>query len=247
VAQAEVQVNTTAAEIPILESFLKQAAYQLDVLLGLQPGSLWNELVQEAPVPTLPPKILIGLPSELLRRRPDIRRVERQLAAATAQIGAATADLFPKFSLTGVFGLQSISAGDWFTGGSRFWSVGPTIRWPIFDAGKIRATIEVRNAQQEQALGRYEKTVLTAFQEVESSLVAYAQEQARYRSLVEAVAANRRAAVMANELYLRGLNDFLNVLVTQRSLYSLENDLAQSEATLELNLVTLYKALGGGW
>lgn len=247
VAQAEAQVNTTAAQIPLLESSLKQAAYQLDVLSGLEPGSLWNELAKEAPVPSLPSQVLIGLPSELLRRRPDIRRAERQLAAATAQIGAATADLFPKFSLTGAFGLQSISASDWFTGGSRFWSIGPTIRWPIFDAGKIRANIEIRNAQQEQALGQYEKTVITAFQEVESSLVAYAQEQARYRSLVEAVAANRRAAAMANELYLRGLNDFLNVLDTQRSLYTLENDLAQSEATMELNLVALYKALGGGW
>ncbi len=246
-AQAEARVNTTAAQIPTLESSLKQAAYALDVLLGLQPGALWDELSKETAIPRLPPEIPVGLPSELLRRRPDIRRAERQLAAATAQVGVATADLFPKFSLTGAFGFQSISASDWFTGGSRIWSVGPTIRWPIFDAGKIRANIEVRNAQQEQALRLYEKTVLTAFQDVETSLVNYSKEQARYRSLINAVAANRRAVQMANELYLKGLNDFLNVLDAQRSLYSAENDLAQSEAAMASNMVSLYKALGGGW
>jgi NodT family efflux transporter outer membrane factor (OMF) lipoprotein len=191
--------------------------------------------------------VLVGLPSELLRRRPDIRSAERQLAAATAQVGAAMADLFPKFSLTGGAGLQSISAGDWFSAGSRYWSIGPTIRWLIFDAGRIRANIEVRNAQQEQALVQYEKTLLTAFGDVETSLVNYSQEQTRYRALSQAVAANRRALEMANELYLSGLNSFLNVLDAQRSLYSSENDLAQSEATMAANLVALYKALGGGW
>jgi multidrug efflux system outer membrane protein len=247
VAQAEAQANSTAAQIPGLETALKQAAYGLDVLLGSQPGSLWDELAVEKAIPSLPPEVLVGLPAELLRRRPDVRRAERQLAAATAQVGAATADLYPKFSLLGTVGLQSISASDWFTGQSRFWSIGPTVSWPVFDAGKIRAAIEVRNAQQEQALGQYEKTVLIAFQDVETSLVAYAKEQERYRSLVGAVAANRRALAMANELYIRGLNDFLNVLEAQRSLSLTENDLAQSQATMASNLVSLYKALGGGW
>ena len=139
VAQQEAQVNTTASQIPTLESGLKQAAYALDVLLGSQPGALWGELAKEAEIPSLPPEVLVGLPSDLLRRRPDVRRAERQLAAATAQVGAATADLFPKFSLTGIAGLQSVSASDWFTRGSRFWSIGPTISWPVFDAGRIRA------------------------------------------------------------------------------------------------------------
>jgi len=247
VAQAEAQASTTAAQIPTLESALKQAAYSLDLLLGLSPGALWNDLANETTIPSLPPEVLVGLPSDLLRRRPDIRFAERDLAASTAQIGAAMADLFPKFSLTGAAGLQSISASDWFTGRSRYWSIGPTISWPIFDAGRIRANIEIRNAQQEQALNRYEKTVLAAFGDVEKSLVNYSREQARQRSLTDAVAANRRAVEMANELYVRGLNDFLNVLDTQRSLYVAENDLAQSEATMAANLVALYKALGGGW
>jgi outer membrane protein, multidrug efflux system len=247
VAQQEAQVNTTASQIPTLESFLKQVAYGLDVLLGSQPGALWNELAREAEIPGLPPEVLVGLPSDLLRRRPDIRRAERQLAAATAQVGAATADLFPKFFLTGVAGLQSVSASDWVNGGSRFWSIGPRITWPVFDAGRIRANIEIRNAQQEQALTQYEKSILSALRDVETALVNYANEQTRYRSLTEAVVANRRAVAMANELYIRGLNDFLNVLDTQRSLYVTESALAQSQATMATNLVALYKALGGGW
>lgn len=247
VAQAEGQLNTTAAQIPALDASLKQAAHRISVLIGLEPAALWDELAITEPIPSLPPEVLAGLPSELLRRRPDIRRAERQLAAATAQIGVATADLFPKFSLTGAFGLQSVSASDWFTGGSRFWSVGPTIRWPIFDAGRIRANIEVRNAQQEQLLIQYQKSILTALEDVENSLVSYSREQQRNRSLVAAVAANRRAFEMANELYIRGLSDFLTVLEAQRSLYASESDLSQSQAAMATDLVALYKALGGGW
>jgi multidrug efflux system outer membrane protein len=247
VAQADGQAQSSAAQIPLLEAALKQTVYRLDLLLGGQPGSLWKELAPDAPIPALPPQAHVGLPMDLLRRRPDIRRAERQLAAATAQIGAATADLYPKFSLSGAFGLQSISASDWFTGASRFWSIGPTITWPIFDAGKIRANIEVRNAQQEQALLLYQKSVLSALQDVESALVNYSQEQSRYRSLLEAAGANRRAVQLANDLYSQGLVAFLNVLDAERTLYTSESDLAQSEANMAANLVALYKALGGGW
>ena len=247
VARAEAQLNATASQVPTLESLLKQAAYNLDLLLGLSPGALWQELEKELAIPNLPPEVLVGLPSDLLRRRPDIRFAERRLAAATAQVGSAIADLFPRFSLTGAAGLQSISASDWFTGASRYWSIGPTIRWPIFDAGRIRANIEIRNAQQEQALTQYEQAILAALGDVEKSLVNYAQEQVRYRSLNDAVAANRRAVEMANELYVRGLDDYLSVLDSQRALYVTETELAQSEATMAANLVALYKALGGGW
>jgi NodT family efflux transporter outer membrane factor (OMF) lipoprotein len=247
VAQAQGQASLTAAEIPTLESALKQTVYRLDLLLGAQPGRLWDELAPEAPVPALPPAAHVGLPVELLRRRPDIRRAERQLAAANAQIGAATADLYPRFFLTGAFGLQSISADDWFSGGSRFWSIGPMITWPVFDAGKIRANIEIRSAQQEQALRLYEKSVLSALQDVESALVSYAKEQTRYRALLEAATANRRAVTLANELYKQGLVAFLNVLDAERTLYSSESELALSEANMASNLVALYKALGGGW
>jgi outer membrane protein, multidrug efflux system len=247
VAQAEAQANFTAAQIPTLESTIKQAAYALDILIGSEPGTLSAQLEKPGAIPALPPEVLVGLPSDLLRRRPDIRRAERQFAVATAQIGVATADLYPRFSILGTFGLQSISASDWFTGPSRFWSIGPSIRWPFFDAGRIRANIEVRSAQQEQALTQYEKTLLVALGDVETALVNYANEQNRHAALVDAVAANRRAVELANELYIRGLNSFLNVLDAQRSLFSTESDLAQSEATMAANLVALYKALGGGW
>ena len=247
VARAEAQLNSTASQIPTLESVLKGAVYNLDLLLGLSPGSLWPELEREIAIPQLPVEVLVGLPSELLRRRPDIRFAERRLAAATAQVGSAIADLFPRFFLIGDLGLQSVSASDWFTGRSRFWSIGPTISWPVFDGGRIRANIEIRNAQQEQALSEYEKIVLTALGDVEKSLVNYAQEKVRYRSLNAAVTANRRAVAMAQELYIRGLDDYLNVLDTQRALYVTESEMAQSEAAMAANLVALYKALGGGW
>jgi outer membrane protein, multidrug efflux system len=247
VAQAEGEVKTTEAQIPTLQTALKQTAYRIDILLGAQPGASWGELANDAPVPALPPEAHVGLPIDLLRRRPDIRSSERQLASATALVGAATADLYPKFSLAGSIGLQSISASNWFSAPSRFWSMGPTISWPVFDAGRIRATIEVRNAQQEQALRSYERSVLNALGDVESALVNYGNEQKRYRSLIEAVASNRRAVQMANDLYTHGLVPFLNVLDAQRTLYSSESDLAVSEASLASNLVALYKALGGGW
>jgi len=155
--------------------------------------------------------------------------------------------LFPKFSLTGVAGLNSVSASDWFTGGSKAWSVGPTVQWRIFDAGRIRANIRVENAKQEEVLAVYEKTVLTSLQDVEDALVAYAQEQVRYRSLKEGAEADQRAVELANELYTKGLADFLNVLDAQRSLYLAQDQLVQSQKTVSQNLVALYKALGGGW
>jgi len=247
VAQAQAQVQTTAATIPPLESSERQALHRLGVLLGRDPGALSAELSTPGPIPALPADVLVGLPSELLRRRPDIRRVERQLASATAEIGVATADLFPKFSLVGSAGLQSISASDWFTSGSRVWSIGPTVSWSILDGGKIRANIEVRKAQTDQKLVTYEQAVLTALEDVENALVSYAREQARHQLLVETVSANRQSLELANERYVKGLENFLTVLDAQRSLLTAEDELTESEATMATNLVALYKALGGGW
>ncbi len=172
---------------------------------------------------------------------------ERQLAAATANIGVAKADLFPKFYLTGVAGFESVSASDWFDGGSRFWSVGPTVQWRIFDAGRIRANIKVQNARQEQALATYEQTALTAFEDVENALVAYAKEQVRRRSLEDAVTSSQESLRLANQLYANGLSDFINVLDAERSLYQAQDALVQSDRTVSANLIALYKSLGGGW
>ncbi len=247
VQQSATLLATTRAEIPELESSLQAAIHRLGVLLGQAPGSLLAELSAEAPIPTAPPEVPAGLPSALLQRRPDVRRAERQLAAATADIGVATADLFPKFSLTGVAGFTSVSASDWFTSGSRLWSVGPTVQWKIFDAGRVRANIKVQNARQEQALAAYEQTALTAFEEVENALVSYAKEQTRRQSLAEAVSSSQNSLQLARDLYKNGLTGFLNVLDAERSLYQAQDQLAQSDRAVSANLIALYKALGGGW
>ncbi len=247
VAQAQAQLSTTEAGVPLLQTSMRQAIHQLGVLLGQPPESLLDELLATAPIPSGPPDIPAGLPSDLLRRRPDIRQAEQELAAATARIGVATANLFPRFFLTGAVGQASVDASDVFQSSSRFWSVGPTITWPVFTAGRLRAQVEIQNARQEQAAIRYEKTVLTALQDVESALVAYSKEQITRDSLIQAVKANRQAVDIANELYMRGLVDFLNVIISQRSLNFAEDQLAQSAQRVSSNLVALYKALGGGW
>ncbi len=247
VANAEAQVATTGAQIPSLEQSAQQAVYSLSLLLGLEPGALLAELTPPETIPAAPPAVPVGVPSELLRRRPDIRQAEAQIHAATAQIGVATADLFPRFSLTGNLGTQGSrfsSLTDW---SNRFWSIGPSASWTLFATGRIRSNIEVQKALQEQSLITYRTTVLTALQDVENALIASAKEQDHYRLLTEAVAANRRAVDLATKLYTQGQTDFLNVLQAQGALYLSETGLALSARTLATNLVALYKALGGGW
>jgi len=247
VAQAESQLASTQSQVPLLDILLRQAIHRLGVLLGQPPESLLEELNQDTPLPTIPPEIPLGLPSELLLRRPDIRRSERELAAATARIGVATAELFPRFSLTGSFGTQTDDMQHFLDRKSLFWSVGPNMSWPIFDAGRIRANIDVQDARQQQALALFQQTILTALEDVENTVVAYRQEQVRHRYLASAVQANRRAFQLANERYTKGLADFLSVLESQRSLYITEDALVQSEGQAVTNLIALYKALGGGW
>jgi len=247
VTRAAAQMSTTAAEIPELETGIKRTIHRLCVLAGVAPATLAGQLMQAVPIPQRPPDVPVGLPSELLRRRPDVRRAERQLAAATARIGAVTADLFPRFFLTGAVGLQSVSASDLLTGGSRFWSLGPSIQWPIFNAGGIRQNIRVQNARQEQAVLAYEQTVLISLEEVENALISYSKAQLRFRQLAKAEQANRRAVDLAHDRYRSGLVDFLDVLEAERSLYTAQAKLVQSERSASQNLVRLYKALGGGW
>ena len=149
--------------------------------------------------------------------------------------------------MRGIAGYESISASDWFSGGSKFWSLGPTVQWRIFDAGRIRANIRVQNARQEQALAAYEKTVLLSFEDVENSLVAYAKEQIRRRSLEDAVTSSQDSLHLANQLYGNGLASFINVLDAERSLYQAQDALVQSDKAVTQNLISLYKSLGGGW
>jgi NodT family efflux transporter outer membrane factor (OMF) lipoprotein len=247
VANAEADVASNESRIPLLEQNVQQVIYSLSVLLGREPGALLNELTAEAPIPATPPAVPVGLPSELLRRRPDIRRAEANLHAATARIGVATADLFPRFSLTGSLGTSGSQPKDLVNWDNRFWSIGPSVSWPIFDAGKIRANIGVQTAIQEQAIVGYRSTVLIALQDVENALIAYAKEQQHQVALVAAVTANRRAVDLATQLYTQGQTNFLDVLLAQRSLLGSEDALVQSERTMATNLISLYKALGGGW
>jgi len=246
VARAAALVAATAAEIPLYDRGEWQALHRLAVLTH-QPLDALSGLRQSAPIPVAPAAVLVGVPADLLRRRPDIRRAERQLAAATAQVGVAEAELYPKLSLTGFFNLQSASVDDMFKWPSRTFSVGPTVSWPIFEAGRLRAAVAVRSAQQEQALLGYEQTVQGAIQEVRDQMVALSTERQRRAALTEAVAADRDAADLAGKLYAQGFTDFLTVLDAQRQLNAAENALARSETQLDEALIGLYKALGGGW
>lgn len=246
-ARAEAQAESTLSQIPLLEENIESAMHRLAVLTGKQPEELEFELKSAAPIPSAIPAIPVELPSDLLRRRPDVREAEREVAAATARIGVAKADLFPKFYLGSATGLQSISAAKFFDAESGIWSFGPSMSWPIFAGGQIRQNIKAQNARQEQALDRYQETVLTSLEEVENSLVACNKELEHHDALARSEAADRRATELAEERYRSGLEDFLDVLETQRTLLAVQDDLAQSERDLGQNVIRLYKALGGGW
>jgi len=247
VAQQEAQVAATASKIPTLETSCRQSIHSLGTLLGEQPDALSEELSSPAPIPIAPPELPLGLPSELLRRRPDIRRDERKLAAAFANIGVATADLFPKFSLTGATQLQSISVSNLLSEGSIYWTFGPTVTWPIFKGGQIVGNIDKSKALRDESLVTYRQTILNALEEVENEIVAFSHERERYQYLLTEVSASQRALDLSTELYLGGLKNFLEVLDAQRTLLTSENDLATSQAAVSKDLVALDKALGGGW
>jgi NodT family efflux transporter outer membrane factor (OMF) lipoprotein len=245
--QSLYNLEHSRSQIPGLQTGLEAAKNRLAVLLGKKPGAVHPELAEEKSIPAIPVSVAIGIPAETLRHRPDIRRAERNLAAATARIGMATADLYPKFRLSGTIGLESISSGNLWQWASRSWNFGPGVSWNIFDAGAIRRNIQVQNARQEQALITYEATVLQAQEEVENALVAYAKEQQRRSTLAKATSAAKRADLLARDQYQAGLVDFNDVLNAQRSLLSFQDELAQSSGVATTNLIRLYKALGGGW
>lgn len=247
VDRARAHLAATEAQVPTLEAGVGRAAHRLGVLLGRGPGAAPELAVSEGRIPEPRAEVGVGLPSELLSRRPDLRRAERELAAASARVGVATSDLYPRFSLTGSFGFQSGHFRDFSDWSARVWSVGPAVRWPIFDAGRVRANVRVQDARLDQARLRYEKALLTALEEVENALLSYGKEEARRRSLKEAAASGERALETANALYASGLGDFLQVLDAQRSLYAARAQLTASEAAGATQLVALYKALGGGW
>jgi NodT family efflux transporter outer membrane factor (OMF) lipoprotein len=247
VEQAKALLSTTESRVPSLETGFDASVRGLAVLLGQEPDALMNEMSARKDIPITPPLVPAGLPSDLLLRRPDVQKAERQLAAATAQIGVAKADLYPKFSLTGLAGFQSISADHWFDYASRYWSAGPSVQWELFQAGSIVANIHVQNARQEEALSTYQQTVLVALQDTENALTSYAKEQVTRESLNQSVDANRKALELSTQLYKSGLADFIRVLNSEQSLFITQEALVESDQNVSQDLVQLYKALGGGW
>jgi len=247
VAQAESNVATTESQIPVFETSAQQSIYALSVLLGQPPAALLDKLAPAGALPRVPAKIPAGLPSELLRRRPDIRQSEAQLHAATAQIGVAVAQLFPSFSLTGSVNWQSNLLRTWWTDAGRSFSFGPSLNWPIFQGGATISNVRLQEALRDQAFITYQKIVLAAFQDVENALIAFNKEQEHHKSLSDAVIANKKAVDLSLQLYTAGQIQFLNVLEAQLSLYTSQNALVQSEDNIAIDLIALYKALGGGW
>ena len=200
VRQAESNLASTESSIPTLRIFLRQAIHRLAVLVGEHPGALNDLLEAEKAVPSTPEKIALGVPADILRQRPDIRAAERALAAQTAQIGVATADLYPRFSLMGSMGYAAFSSGDLLDPGSRTWSFGPSVSWSLFTGGRIRSNIRAEDALTEQALLQYEQTVLLALEEVENALVSYVQELERRDTLGRAVTAAQQSVALVTTL-----------------------------------------------
>ena len=247
VANADSNAATTESQIPVFETEAQQSIYALSVLLARPPADLLAQLSPTGNLPGIPAQIPAGIPSDLLRRRPDIREAEAQLHSATAQIGVAVADLFPVFSLAGEVEWKNNHFGSWLTKTNRSFFVGPSASWSIFEGGAIVSNIHVQEAFRDQALITYQETVLGALQDVENALIAFSKEQQHRKVLTEAVAANEKAVDLSLQLYTEGMTDFLNVLNAQRSLYSSQDALVQSERSIVTDLIALYKALGGGW
>ncbi|SAL39892.1 RND efflux system outer membrane lipoprotein [Caballeronia cordobensis] len=247
VANASAQMETIESLIPTLESRRDTTMNAIGVLLGEQPGALRDMLADARDVPALPKQVPVGFPSELARRRPDIRKAEAQLHAATASIGMAKADFYPRISLNGSAGFQSLqlsSLADWASGQ---FVVGPSITFPIFEGGRLKGTLQLREAQQEEAAIVFKRTVLEAWREVDDALLVYDAEQRRRERLASVVSLNQRALAVAEQRYKAGALDYLDVLNVQKQLLEAQSNLERSKATAAENLITLCKSLGGGW
>jgi multidrug efflux system outer membrane protein len=246
-ARARAQLDATLALLPLLETSAKRAVHRLGVLSGQEPTALEPGLAQPQALPALPPLVAIGAPAELLRRRPDIRAAERALAAATARIGVATADLFPRVAFNGRLALEAGEFSALGKAGSDTYSFGPGITWAALDLGRVRARIKAAHARADAELAFYEKTVLTALEETENALVEFGRAQARRDYLEASARAAQEAVTLANDRYRSGIADFLPVLDAQRTQLSIQQQLAQSQTLTATALVAVYKALGGGW
>jgi NodT family efflux transporter outer membrane factor (OMF) lipoprotein len=247
VALARRQLGFLEAQLEPLREQITVAQRRLAVLLGEFPEALAAELQRPQPLPAVPRQIEPGLPVDLLRRRPDIRAAERELAASTARIGAAEANLFPRVGVTAGVGLQGQGLGRPPAQTAFLWSAGPAAYWPLLDFGTLDALIDIQDLQTHALLVNYKQTIVSAVEEVENAVSGYAAEQDRLAKLGEAVAAGARAVTLASQRYDRGLTDFLNVLDAERQLYDLQDQYAVAQEAVALQFIALYKALGGGW
>jgi NodT family efflux transporter outer membrane factor (OMF) lipoprotein len=247
VENAAAQVASVRSALPALENQESADINALSLLLDEPPGSLREELAQAKPIPPSPPRVPLGIPSELARRRPDIRQAEAQLHAATAAIGVAVADFYPSVKLSGNVEFNALDLRKLWQGTSLQYVFGPTVSLPIFQGGRLKSTLEFREAQQQEAAITYHKTVLQAWHEVVNALVAYRTEQERRASLREQTSHSRQALSLARARYASGVADFISVLDAERTELQAELQYAQSTTAVSTNLVQLYKALGGGW
>ena len=247
VVQAKATLGMTEAALPDFETAKNQALYRLAVLLGQDAGSLQGEFAAPAAIPEPVGRITLGLPVDVVRQRPDVRAAERRLAAQTAQIGVATAALYPSFTLSGFIGLQSRSVNDLFSSNSEMWGASLPFSWNLFDGGRVRSNIELQKELTETRLLEYRQAVLQALAEVESALVAYNNEHEKLAALRRATAATVEGVRLAMVQYDTGLTNYNNVMTMQRDLFQLQDQLAASEAQLDFELIALYKAVGGGW
>ena len=244
---AKSAADSTRAQIPSIETAIRTDIYTLSVLLGREPGSLLDELGTTTPLPKTPDEIPVGLPADLLRRRPDIRAAEAQVHEDTANVGVAVAQYFPQFTVNGSFGFSGASIGQMAKLASQSWAWGPSINWPILEGGKIMWAVEAQRATLQGDLFAYRSTVLTAMQEVETALLSYHNEQIRNAALHDARDDNQKAFDLSLQAYTQGQLEFINVLTAELSLSSSQNQVEQSDAALATDLVTLFEALGGGW
>ncbi len=247
VEQARTNSEQTHAAIPSLQISQAEAEHRLAVLAGLPPGTLHEKLLAVAPIPAVPTQVLTGIPADIIRRRPDIRAAERTLAAETARIGQQTSDLYPKFTLSGSWSLQSLLLGSLIGAPAIAHSLGSSFTTPFFDAGRIRQQIEIQSAVQEEAMDNYESTILTAMEDVENALVSLSKNLEREKTLTTAAEAARNAAGLARNKYVGGTENFQPVLDTEKTLFTVEESLATTQANCSTSLIQLYKALGGGW
>jgi len=247
VDNAAAQAESIESLIPTFESRCETTINAIGVLLAKEPGELQQMLAEPRDVPALPDQVPIGVPSELLQRRPDIRKAEAQLHAATAAIGMAKADFYPRISLNGSAGFQSLQLSNFAEWASGQFVVGPSITLPIFEGGRLKGTLHLREAQQQEAAIVYKHTVLDAWREVDDALVVYDAEQRRRDRLKTVVSLNQNALSIARQRYKAGAVDFLDVLNVQKQLLDAQSNLEQSNAEAAANLITLCKVLGGGW